>query len=315
MQPVIKVFLTGAILVLGFDTVGASASRLLGFPYAVLWIGSFIVYLAVTGRAAVRSGLLAAIAVGALLGLVDSTLGWAISWAIGPGRPTEPMTSAAIGAAILFVVALGAAWGLLGGIAARSVVGKATAVALVAVAGLVQVRNIAGAKVIYFVPIGQFDSVPLADLERYCGDRFSVRVVTLPLLPPDKSTYDPLRHQLIAQELVAQMKRSYSKEAQDPRAILVGVTDGDMYIRSRDWQFAFGYREEGRFGIISAARMNPERFGSPPDEGLLHARVRKMVVRTIAFLYGGLAPTNSPDSLLYSNLLGLEELDAMGEGF
>ena len=141
MQPVIKVFLTGAILVLGFDTVGASASRLLGFPYAVLWIGSFIVYLAVTCRAAVRSGLLAAIAVGALLGLVDSTLGWAISWAIGPGRPTEPMTSAAIGAAILFVVALGAAWGLLGGIAARSVVGKATAVALVAVAGLVQVRT------------------------------------------------------------------------------------------------------------------------------------------------------------------------------
>jgi predicted Zn-dependent protease len=315
VQPAVKTFFTGALLVLLFDTVGATASRLIGFPYATLTIGSFIIYLALTHRAARQAGVLTAIAVGAVLGLVDSTLGWAISWAIGPGRPTEPMSAAPIAGTILFVVGLGATWGLLGGIAARSMFGKAAVVALVGIAGLFEILNLSKARVIYFVPIGEFASVPLAELESYCADRFAVRVVTLPLLPVDKSTYDPLRDQLIAQELVLQMKRRYSKEAQDPSAVLIAVTDGDMYVRSKDWQFAFGYREDGRFGVVSAARMNPVRFGDPRDDRLLHTRVRKMVVRTVAFLYQGLAPSDRPNSVLYGKLLGLEELDAMGEEF
>jgi predicted Zn-dependent protease len=310
----VNVVLTGAVLVLAFDTIGAAASRFIGLPYGILWTGSFIIYLAVTYRAALRAGLLAGMAAGALLGLVDSTLGWLIAWALGPGRSAEPMSTAAVAAAIMLVVALGAAWGLLGAIAARSLFGRVATAALVAIAVFVETLNVARASVIYFVPIGQFRSVPLADLERYCRERFSVRVVILPLLTPERSTYDPLRDQLIAQGLVAQMKRSYSKEASDPRAILIGLTDGDMYIRSKDWQFAFGYRED-QLAIVSAARMNPARFGMARNDGLLQTRVRKMTVRTIAFLHQRFAPSDNPDSVLYRNLLGLEELDAMGEDF
>jgi hypothetical protein len=89
-----KIFYIGALVVLGFDTAGAAASRFLGFRYGILTIGTYIIYLAITYRSGRLAGIPAGIATGAALGLVDSTLGWGISWAIGPGKPTHPVSTA-----------------------------------------------------------------------------------------------------------------------------------------------------------------------------------------------------------------------------
>ena len=121
VHPAIKTFLIGAAVVLAFDAAGATASQLLGFRYSILTIGTYVIYLAITYRSGKRFGVLVGVATGAALGLVDSTLGWAISWAIGPGRPTHPMSGAAIAGAILFVVALGAALGILGAAVGRTI--------------------------------------------------------------------------------------------------------------------------------------------------------------------------------------------------
>lgn len=40
-----------------------------------------------------------------------------------------------------------------------------------------------------------------------------------------------------------------------------------------------------------------------------------MLTKSIGILYFNLKPTDNPRSVLYSNVLGLEELDAMGEDF
>lgn len=128
------------------------------------------------------------------------------------------------------------------------------------------------ARKVYLIPIGKFDSIPIDELANYYGDRFGVSVIGLPTISVDKVTYDQVRDQLIAEELISQMRGRYPKEAANPRAVLIGLTDGDMYIRSKDWQFAFSYREGGRFGVISAARMDPVRFQDRPDPELLHRR-------------------------------------------
>ena len=53
--------------------------------------------------------------------LVDSTLGWYISWVIGPGRPVVEMDSTAIISTIFFVTLLGAILGFIGGLIGRVV--------------------------------------------------------------------------------------------------------------------------------------------------------------------------------------------------
>ncbi len=109
----------GLGLVLAFDALGAGAARLFGFRYTLLLFGTYAIYLFVTYRAARRHGVLAAVAFGAILGLADQTLGWAISWLIGPGRPAEPLTVVSAAGVVALSVLLGTAVGVLGAAAAR----------------------------------------------------------------------------------------------------------------------------------------------------------------------------------------------------
>jgi hypothetical protein len=122
MNRLTKVFLLSAVSVIVFDTLGAIASRLLNFPYTSLILGSLLIYLA-SGFAAAKYGTIrSSFLVGAGTGFVDATVGWAISWMIGPGQPTGgEYGSGAIVLTVIFVTLLAAVSGLFGGLARRVV--------------------------------------------------------------------------------------------------------------------------------------------------------------------------------------------------
>ncbi len=88
--PVLLIALLGTLTVLAFDSLGAVASKKLSFRYALLAPGAFLIYGAV-GYAAggYAESMLAGAVAGALVGLADATLGWWVSWRIGPGRPAD----------------------------------------------------------------------------------------------------------------------------------------------------------------------------------------------------------------------------------
>ena len=191
-----------------------------------------------------------------------------------------------------------------------------TALGVILVMGIISVTpSFAQTKTIYFVPIGKFSAVPVEYLKTHYHDRFDIPVEVLPLLPFDPTTYDTDRHQLIAEELVAQIKRGYPKHAEDESAILIGITDGDMYIRKMNWRFGFNYRAEERFAVVSCARMNPVNLGEPADDNLLKSRMRKMLTKNIGILYFKKSASADPKSVLYNNVLGVDDLDYMGEEF
>jgi tetratricopeptide (TPR) repeat protein len=168
---------------------------------------------------------------------------------------------------------------------------------------------------LYFVPLGSFSAPPLRELISYYKRKSGISIVSLPALPLEPATFDAHRHQLIAEDLVELIKRSYPKLAQDPNATLIGLTEKDMYIREKSWQFAFSYRVDGRFAVVSSARMNPVNLGEPANAELLRSRVRKMIMKNIGLLYYQMPLSNNPKSVLYNNILGLEELDNVSEDF
>lgn len=168
---------------------------------------------------------------------------------------------------------------------------------------------------IYLVPLGATGIPSMMELQSYYRKKFGLTVESLPLLQLDGAVVDQNRRQLIAEELIALMRRGFRKQANEPGAIIIGITPYDMYIREKTWQFAFSLRQAGRFAVVSSARMNPASFKLPANDSLLRARVRKMVTKNIGIMYYKLPQNDNPKSVLYRSILGLEELDRAGEDF
>ncbi len=120
VNSLLRILVVASIAVLVLDTFGSLASKAFGFPYSSLAWGSLIIY-AATGFFAARGGGLQTAALGGgAVALVDTTLGWAISWALGPGRPLAGYTGMGpIAGTIALAWLTGIASGLVGGLIAR----------------------------------------------------------------------------------------------------------------------------------------------------------------------------------------------------
>ena len=116
MDDAIKIVLIGAMAVLVFDTVASVLSLSTGLTYGWFSIGSSALYLIFGYLAARRSKWFFGGLVGAFLGLVDSTLGWTISWTIGPGKPDIEMNIVLLAVTVVFVMIVAAVLGLIGGL-------------------------------------------------------------------------------------------------------------------------------------------------------------------------------------------------------
>jgi hypothetical protein len=112
-------FLGGAIVL--FDAAASIASKQVGFPYTNAAVGSYILY-AIGGFLAARQADIGfAAQLGAVLGLVDATLGWAVSSAIGPNVPSMPSITIATWVFVAIVVVLTSmVCALLGGAIGRA---------------------------------------------------------------------------------------------------------------------------------------------------------------------------------------------------
>jgi predicted Zn-dependent protease len=140
-------------------------------------------------------------------------------------------------------------------------------------------------------------------------------IETLGQVELESTVVNYARRQLIAEEVIALMQRKHPQLAADPGAILIGITDYDMYIRQYRWQFAFAWRQDERFAVVSSARMDPVSFGEEPDEELLHTRLRKVVTKTVGIMHYRLPQSTDLDSVMYGPILGLDDLDSVGEDF
>jgi hypothetical protein len=119
MSRVQKIVLAGTAGIVGFDVLASLASRTFDFPYVNATLGSLLIYGVVgfaIGRVApMRYAMAGVVAVG----IVEATIGWWLSWIIGPGRPVSgtiyPAQAFRVVISTMVVAAIiGAVAGLLG---------------------------------------------------------------------------------------------------------------------------------------------------------------------------------------------------------
>ena len=115
MNQLTKIVCLGAIGVLVFDALASFASLLVGFSYAYATVGSVIIYGIVGYFSFLTGGIGACIRAAILVELVDVTLGWGISWLIGPGAfPAQQRTVGTISLSVIFVFIFAVVCALLG---------------------------------------------------------------------------------------------------------------------------------------------------------------------------------------------------------
>jgi predicted Zn-dependent protease len=164
-----------------------------------------------------------------------------------------------------------------------------------------------------FAPIDA-DPEIVAGLAEHYARELPLGTGVLAPLTPDAVAWDDSRQQLIAEELALHLRDRFRAEL-DAETTVIGVTSRDMYIRGMNWRFALSYRVPPRIAVVSYARMDPRALRQPSDPAVTRARLRKMTAKNIGILVYGLRATSDPRSLMFRDILGVDELDFMVEDY
>jgi hypothetical protein len=122
MNKVFRTIMLGAALIVAYDTLTALLSAATGISYGLFSIGSFLIYILFGFLVGRHSRWYLGAVSGAVIALAESTIGWAISWYIGPGKPPiEIDASATVIGVIALVIPFGAFLGLIGGLLSLAV--------------------------------------------------------------------------------------------------------------------------------------------------------------------------------------------------
>jgi predicted Zn-dependent protease len=169
---------------------------------------------------------------------------------------------------------------------------------------------------LYLVPLGDFPAALASDLASFYRKKYKLTVETLPNVPLPQAAMNSERRQLIAEAAIETLKEAHADLKNDPRALVIGLTNRDMYIAKYNWQFSFSWRDEGKYAVVSSRRMGePHSWGQRITGDVILARLRKMVTKNIGLLYYDLQPSDNPRSVLYRKVGGVKDLDYMGEDF
>lgn len=168
---------------------------------------------------------------------------------------------------------------------------------------------------LYLVPLGRVRRVSLDELARYYRTRLGLQIDVLPVVPVSESLWDHARRQLVAESVVETIRSRVGAPATNPSAVFVAVTDSDMYIRNVAAPFAFSYRGDERFAVVSTAPMTPTAYEYRGKEYLLYSRVRKTVGQNIGLLLYRFPLSPDPTSLLHGNIRSVADIDIMRDTF
>ncbi len=169
---------------------------------------------------------------------------------------------------------------------------------------------------IYFVPIGNVSRADIDGLVGHYRQKFGLESTILPALLPVASDVNPDRHQLIAENVLDSMHKTYSRYIENNLSVLIGITSDDMYPLGQDWRFCFGWRQTGiHSAVVSTARMDLHYEGEPASQANETSRLQKMVTKDIGIMYFNRSPNDDPHSVLFNGIMGIQELDQTSEDF
>ena len=168
---------------------------------------------------------------------------------------------------------------------------------------------------VFLVPIEDFPVERATAIAEHFRTRFGVAIDVAPAMQWPEGAYVESRRQMDSAMMLTRLESHYAASAAPP-AVAIALTTRDMFNSDVNWGYVFSYRRRNRVAVVSPARMDRGCMGVfQADEDRIMARLRKMVGKNIGIMYFGLEMSADPASMLYRNIGGPQELDAMSERF
>lgn len=168
-------------------------------------------------------------------------------------------------------------------------------------------------RLIHLVGFADFPTSLLDRLQTSLSADYGLPVSVSAAIQVGQDAFDQRRQQLIGERLLQLV--SGQRARTNPDDVVIGLTQDDMMLQDTpQWRFAFSTRSaSANAGVISIARMDPRNLGAPANDELLFARVEKMVAKSIGVLYLDRALVPDPRSVMFDNILSVNDLDVMGD--
>jgi len=167
-------------------------------------------------------------------------------------------------------------------------------------------------KTVYIVPLGLTSGESLDWVPSYYQARLGIDVTLLPPVPLDGDLINHTRDQVDGDRVTGEfLQQKFPQFAQDPSVILIAVTSKDMYSPVLGWNYTENLRTEGRFAVVSTARLRPFDFAQKLNPEWLNSRLQKQLTKNIVMLYFDLPMSSDYTSLLSGGVLTGYEIDRM----
>jgi YD repeat-containing protein len=168
-------------------------------------------------------------------------------------------------------------------------------------------------KKVYLVPVGLDDTETLQWAPAFYKSKLGIDVSLLPATPVDSKIFESDRDQINASKCFEFLAEKYPEIARDPSAILIAVTSLDMYLPGFVYSnFVENSREEGRYAVVSSARLHPFTLLGKLNPEWLASRLEKILTKNVVLLYFDLPTSTDYTSLLSGGVLSGLEIDRMG---
>jgi archaemetzincin len=149
---------------------------------------------------------------------------------------------------------------------------------------------------IRIVPINTIDAVFLDRLGPCLEERFLATVRVERSLVVPRSSLNATRGQLFVATLTTKVQRAHP----NAEAILLGITDFDLYKTSH--RFVFGDADESQgIAVVSIHRLRSDFYGEPADTNLLFQRTLKESIHELGHAFGLKHCYNARCAMYYSN--------------
>jgi predicted Zn-dependent protease len=165
---------------------------------------------------------------------------------------------------------------------------------------------------VYLVPLEGFPEPLANDLANWLRQDTGLNIKCTPAASCDYAVLTPLRSQYIAESFYDGMNRTAARLPERSRqTAVIFLTEKDIYLESANLRFVFATHRDPRMSLVATGRFAPTGVSRPADLRLFNERTLKLLKRAIGQQYYGYSRSSDPDSLMYSPLMGVPDLDAI----